>query len=63
MLGAAFASYGWSGESLALLEGHLKACDIPIVAEGVRALWQPTAKDLERCERLGREVARAMKEA
>jgi anaerobic nitric oxide reductase flavorubredoxin len=56
-IGAAFGSYGWSGEAVAQLEGHLKGARIEVVAEGVKAKWQPGPEDLERCAALGRAVA------
>lgn len=59
-IGAAFGSYGWSGESVKLIAEHLSACNIPIVAEGVRAKWQPDADDLAACRELGRQVAKAV---
>ncbi len=62
-IGAAFGSYGWSGESVKLIEGHLQDSAITVVAEGVRAKWQPKEEDLEACRRLGREVAAAIKGA
>ena len=61
-VGAAFGSYGWSGESVGLIEEHLEACKIPLVARGVRAKWQPTADDLENCRQLGRTIAAAILE-
>ncbi len=61
-LGAAFGSYGWSGEAVAMIEEHLKKCKIDVAAPSVRAKWQPTADDLAACEELGRAVARAVKE-
>src|ERR1035437_5657585 len=48
-VGAAFGSYGWSGESVQILEEHLKLCKIPIVAPGVKAKWQPKPDDLAAC--------------
>lgn len=60
-VGAAFGSYGWSGEGLAIIEEHLNRCRIPIVAEGVKAKWQPVQDDLSRCRELGQKVARAVK--
>ena len=60
-LGAAFGSYGWSGESVKVIEKHLEECKIPIIREGIRCKWQPTAEDLEACRRFGREVAEATK--
>lgn len=61
-IGAAFASYGWSGESLKLIEEHLERCNIPVASEGVRAKWQPADEDLSRCRELGLKVAQAIKE-
>jgi len=60
-VGAAFGSYGWSGESVKLIEEHLTRCKIPIASQGVRAKWQPKTADLSACENLGREVARAVR--
>ncbi len=60
-IGAAFGSYGWSGESVKQIEAHLAACNIPLAAEGVLAKWQPTAADLQNCEALGRKVAAGVK--
>ena len=59
-IGAAFGSYGWSGESVKILEEHLNHCKIPIVAEGVRAKWQPKPDDLASCQELGHKVAQAI---
>jgi flavorubredoxin len=59
-IGAAFGSYGWSGESVKLIEEHLTRCKIPLVAPGVRAKWSPRTEDVVACEELGRQVAKAM---
>jgi flavorubredoxin len=60
-IGAAFGSFGWSGEAVKLLEEHLTRCRIPLVAPGVKVKWQPTPADLEACRKLGGEVARAIR--
>ena len=60
-IGAAFGSYGWSGESVKLIEEHLTRCKIPLAAQGVRAKWQPKPADLEECRKLGRAAAKAIK--
>lgn len=62
-VGAAFGSYGWSGEAVATIEEHLKKCKIDVAAPGVRAKWQPTADDLAACVELGRAVGRAVQGA
>ena len=59
-IGAAFGSYGWSGEGLAIIEEHLIRCKIPVVAEGVKAKWQPREDDLNRCRELGRKIAQTI---
>ncbi len=60
-IGAAFGSYGWSGESVKIIGDHLARCKILTVAEGVRAKWQPKAADLSACEKLGRKIAQAIR--
>jgi flavorubredoxin len=62
-IGAAFGCYGWSGESVKIIEEHLAECKIPVVVEGVRAKWQPKAEDLARCRELGSAVARAIRQS
>ena len=59
-IGAAFGSYGWSGEAVKIIEEHLDRCKIPVVAEGVRAKWQPKPDDIARCQELGHKVAQAI---
>jgi flavorubredoxin len=61
LIGAAFGSYGWSGECVKVIEEHLGRCKIPVAAPGVRAKWQPKPPDLAECEKLGRQVAQALK--
>ena len=59
-IGAAFGSYGWSGEAVKIIEEHLNRCKIQLVDEGVRAKWQPKSDDLVRCRELGQKVAQAI---
>ncbi len=59
-IGAAFGSYGWSGEAVKIIEEHLNRCKIQPVAEGTRAKWQPKSDDLARCKELGQKVAQAI---
>ena len=60
-IGAAFGSYGWSGESVKVIEEHFGKCGIPLAAPGVKAKWQPAEADLAACRALGRTVAAAVK--
>ncbi len=60
-IGAAFGSYGWSGEAVKIIEEHLGKCGIPLVRQGIRCKWQPRADDLEACRAFGRELGEATK--
>jgi flavorubredoxin len=56
-IGAAFGSYGWSGESVKVIEEHFEKCDIPLACEGIRCKWQPDEDDLAACREFGRNLA------
>jgi anaerobic nitric oxide reductase flavorubredoxin len=60
-IGAAFGTYGWSGEGLTILEEHLKACKINLAAPGIKAKWQPKEDILAQCKDLGQKVGMAVK--
>lgn len=62
-IGAAFGSYGWSGESVRVIEDHFQKCGIPLVASAVSVKWQPDNDALNRCRKLGRTVAQAIQHA
>ena len=59
-IGAAFGSYGWSGESVRQIEEQLTKSGVTLVAEGIRVKWQPTAANLDACRQLGAQVAAAI---
>jgi len=59
-IGAAFGSYGWSGESVKIIEEHLSNCKSQLVAAGVRAKWQQEPDDLAKCRELGQKIAQAI---
>ncbi len=60
-VGAAFASYGWSGESLKQLEDRLKGAKIEILLEGIKFKWQPIMEELDLCVEFGSDFAKKMK--
>ncbi len=62
-IGAAFGCYGWSGESVKLIEEQLAKSKITKVADGVSAKWQPKAEDLAKCRELGVFVGRAIQQS
>ncbi len=60
-LGAAFGSYGWSGEAVSILEKNLKEAGIEVLQEGINVKFQPNQEDLEKCRTFAREFAAEMK--
>jgi len=61
-IGAAFGSYGWSGESVKLLTKSLEDMKIKVVHPGVSLQFVPDHTGLKQCVDLGRDVAKAIKE-
>ncbi len=59
-IGAAFGSYGWSGESVKLIQGELEAMNMEIIAPGLKIQYVPEQEGLDRCFELGRTVGRAV---
>lgn len=64
-VGAAFGSYGWSGEAPDLLLEVMKnRFEMEVVKPGLRIKYTPNEKGLEECRRLGKTIAeRIMKSA
>jgi anaerobic nitric oxide reductase flavorubredoxin len=58
-IGAAFGSYGWSGEAVKIIEGYLAEAGIGVIRDGIKFKWQPRPEELEECRAFGREVAEA----
>ncbi|MCZ7400867.1 MAG: flavodoxin domain-containing protein [Candidatus Methanoperedens sp.] len=60
-VGAAFGSYGWSGENVKLIEETLEKAKVKILQEGIKFKWQPTEEELGKCVEFGRSFAVKMK--
>lgn len=56
-VGAAFGSYGWSGEAVQMVEDRLRGLKLRVPVKGVRARLIPTAEELAQCRELGRQLA------
>jgi len=61
-VGAAFGSFGWSGEAVRLLTKELEAMKVKVAHPGVSLQYVPTHEGLRKCVELGREIAAAIKE-
>lgn len=57
LVGAAFGSYGWSGEALKQTEEALKAIAVELVAEGVRSKYVPDEDILTQCRAMAECIA------
>jgi len=55
--GAAFGSYGWSGESVKMIEEALTGAGIDLAAPGIKLAWQPDGSGLDQCLDFGRNLA------
>lgn len=62
-IGAAFGSYGWSGEAVKMMNAAMEEMKFNIIDEGVRVKYVPDHDSLAPCVELGRKVAQAVKEA
>jgi anaerobic nitric oxide reductase flavorubredoxin len=54
---AAFGTYGWSGESVDMINRGLEAAGFELLDSGIKALWNPDDEALKKCEELGKEIA------
>ena len=57
LIGAAFGSFGWSGESIKKLDAFLRDMNVEIVADPVTSKYVPTEDVLQQCYELGKTVA------
>ncbi|MGV8074813.1 MAG: FprA family A-type flavoprotein [Syntrophobacteraceae bacterium] len=59
-IGAAFGSFGWSGEAVKLMTEALEEMKFKIVGDGLRAKYAPTDEILAGCIDLGRKIAQSI---
>lgn len=58
--GAAFGSYGWSGESVPLLEELLVESGIEVASPGLKELWNPDEAAMARCVAYGEALGKGL---
>jgi flavorubredoxin len=61
-IGAAFGSYGWSGEAVKLISQELEAMKFDLVDPGVKIQYVPNQEDLDACVEFGKKIGRAINE-
>ena len=54
--GAAFGSYGWSGEAVGLINTALTDMKVEVIEEGLRLKYVPDAASLEQCVAMGQRI-------
>jgi flavorubredoxin len=61
--GAAFGSYGWSGEAVNLMNTALEDMRIEVIEEGLRLKYVPDDESLEECVAMGRRIGEKVLES
>ncbi len=56
-IGAAFGSYGWSGEAPVMIAEKMRKLGMEVIDPVLRIQYKPEEKDLEECKRLGKDIA------
>jgi anaerobic nitric oxide reductase flavorubredoxin len=51
---AAFGSYGWSGESVKIIEARLKDAKLDVIEPGLKVLWNPDTESYSQCVEFGK---------
>ncbi len=59
-LGAAFGSYGWTGEAVRMIEDRLRGLKMRVPVAGLRIKLIPTEEELDDCRDFGRALASAI---
>ena len=63
-VGAAFGSYGWSGESVQMMTDTMKhVFGMNVIEPGLKMLRRPDESGLEQCREFGRKIAEKIKES
>jgi flavorubredoxin len=55
-LGAAFGSYGWSGEAVQMIEDRLRGLKLRVPLKGIRTKLIPTDEEIDECLRFGQAL-------
>ena len=59
-VGAAFGSYGWSGEAVRMIEDRMRGLKMRVPVAGLRVKLIPTEEELAECRAFGRQIAEAL---
>ncbi|MFC1823481.1 FprA family A-type flavoprotein [Thermodesulfobacteriota bacterium] len=59
-VGAAFGSFGWSGEAVKLINHELEDMKIELIDTGLKVNYVPDEKGIEACQQLAGKIAQAL---
>ena len=62
LVGDAFGSYGWSGESVARLRSYMQDMSVDLLGDGIRVQYVPDQSALAACRDLGKKTADRIRE-
>jgi len=60
---ASFGCYGWSGESVKMINELLKKAGFEVEEEGIKCLWNPDGDAINKCVNYGKQLADYFKRA
>jgi anaerobic nitric oxide reductase flavorubredoxin len=58
---AAFGTYGWSGESVDMINTGLRDAGFELMGRGIKSIWNPDEESLKECFDFGKEIANKAK--
>jgi flavorubredoxin len=59
-IGAAFGSFGWSGEAVKLMNSAMEEMKFDIIEPGLRVKYVPNHADLQECVEMGKRIGQAV---
>jgi flavorubredoxin len=59
-IGAAFGSYGWSGEAVKLVAAELEAMKFKVIDPGLKVQYVPDKEATQACYEVGKKIAREL---
>jgi len=59
-VGAAFGSFGWSGEAPKLIQQELESMKFDVIDTPLKIQYIPDAKGIEACHELGKKISKAL---
>lgn len=62
LIGAAFGSFGWSGEAVAQINDYLKAMNVELVSDGLKIKYIPAEAELAQAWDFGKQIGEKLLE-